>query len=357
MSEKYQRRFDVDADGTIHVGAFQLPLSVALSPEARMAQINGLTKPRLGLPSLAGITNEAEFIALVDKFRHDVDSTLIAPLSQMLASAFPVAIRADKIAGVPVEEFTPEAQTNEQRVLINLHGGAFFSGAIFVSRTESIPVAHLGKIKVVSLDYRQGYEHKYPAATEDVVAVYLELLKTYRPENIGIYGGSAGAMLTAQAVAWLLDKGLPAPGAIGVFGCGAGGSGDSIFFSKIGSAEMPPTLGTDEGPMALVSAGGFGYFSDVAADNYLAFPQQAPRELLAQFPPTLLISATRAFDMSPAIAFHRALVRAGVDDASLHIFDGLGHCFYYNAWLPEARDAYDTIIRFFNRHLGKPAKK
>jgi hypothetical protein len=35
----------------------------------------------------------------------------------------------------------------------------------------------------------------------------------------------------------------------------------------------------------------------------------------------------------------------------------LGHCFYYNAWLPEARDAYDTIIRFFNRHLGKPAKK
>jgi epsilon-lactone hydrolase len=54
--------------------------------------------------------------------------------------------------------------------------------------------------------------------------------------------------------------------------------------------------------------------------------------------------------MSPAIAFHRALTQAGVD-ASLHVFDGLGHCFYYNAWLPESQDAYTTIIGFFRRHL------
>jgi monoterpene epsilon-lactone hydrolase len=33
------------------------------------------------------------------------------------------------------------------------------------------------------------------------------------------------------------------------------------------------------------------------------------------------------------------------------VFDGLGHCFYYSAWLPEAQDAYDTLIRFFRRHL------
>jgi acetyl esterase/lipase len=70
----------------------------------------------------------------------------------------------------------------------------------------------------------------------------------------------------------------------------------------------------------------------------------------AQFPPTLLITGTRAFDMSPAIATHRALVQAGVD-ASLHVFDGLGHCFYYDATAPEGADAYQTIVGFFRKQL------
>jgi acetyl esterase/lipase len=43
-------------------------------------------------------------------------------------------------------------------------------------------------------------------------------------------------------------------------------------------------------------------------------------------------------------------VQAGVD-ASLHVFDGLGHCFYYDATAPEGADAYQTMIRFFTKHL------
>src|SRR3546814_2393308 len=39
-------------------------------------------------------------------------------------------------------------------------------------------------------------------------------LKQYDPRNIGIYGCSAGGLLTAQSVAWLIDKKLPLPGAI-----------------------------------------------------------------------------------------------------------------------------------------------
>jgi acetyl esterase/lipase len=79
-------------------------------------------------------------------------------------------------------------------------------------------------------------------------------------------------------------------------------------------------------------------------------PCVAPISFRAKFPPALLITATRAFDMSPAIAMHRALVQAGVD-ASLHVFDGLGHCFYYDATAPEGADAYQTMVRFFRKHL------
>jgi acetyl esterase/lipase len=36
----------------------------------------------------------------------------------------------------------------------------------------------VARIKVVSVDYRQAPEAKFPAASEDAVAVYRELLKT-----------------------------------------------------------------------------------------------------------------------------------------------------------------------------------
>ena len=53
---------------------------------------------------------------------------------------------------------------------------------------------------MIGVDYRQGPEHVFPAATDDVVAVYKELLKTYPAANIGIYGCSAGGMLTGEVV-------------------------------------------------------------------------------------------------------------------------------------------------------------
>jgi monoterpene epsilon-lactone hydrolase len=342
----------VDADGTIHVPAFKLPLSPCLSQEARRAQIAGLVRSTLALPTFEGVASQTEFVTLVDRFREDLDTKFLEPFSQALLSTFPVDISSATIGGVAVEQFAPEAAIDESRVLINLHGGAFFSGAIHGGRVESIPVAHLGKIKVVSVNYRQGYEHRYPAATEDVANVYNELLKTYPPGNIGIYGGSAGGRLTAQSIAWMIDKGLPAPGAAGVFGSGGGGAGDSEYFGKIGIAEAPPPeFPPAEILPAQLRSREFGYFAGIPVDDALATPVNAPLSLLEKFPPTLIITGTRAFDLTPAILFHRALTRAQVD-ASLHVFEGFGHCFYYNAWLPESRDAYQTIIRFFGKHLG-----
>ena len=341
----------IDPDGTIHVPAFALPMSAAISPEARQALIVGLSKPGVGLPALDDIKSEEEFVAYVDQFRRNLDTKFGVPLSQSILSKFPVEVRAREIAGVAVEEFTPQEPGDERRVLINLHGGAFFSGAIHIGRVESAPVASLAKMKVISLDYRQGYEHKYPAASEDVAAVYRALLASYPAQNIGIYGCSAGGTLTAQATAWIIDLGLPPPGAIGIFSAGAGGGGDSAFFGPISTGQMPPPPGITD-PLAMIRPGKFGYLSEARPDDYLAMPLSAPQEFLAKYPPTLLVSGTRAFDMSPAIAFHRALTRAGVD-ASLQIFDGMPHCFYYSASTPEALDAYSTIARYFNKALGR----
>ena len=45
---------------------------------------------------------------------------------------------------------------NKDRVLINLHGGGFSGCWPACAELESIPVSALGKIEVVSVDYREG---------------------------------------------------------------------------------------------------------------------------------------------------------------------------------------------------------
>src|ERR1022692_1069998 len=109
----------------------------------------------------------------------------------------------EKMAGVPVRIVTPEGlpEANRDKVLLNLHGGGFNSDS--GSYTESIPIAGYSKIKVVAVLYRLAPEHPFPAAVDDSVAVYKELLKTYSPNHVVIYGTSAGAVLTAQVAARL----------------------------------------------------------------------------------------------------------------------------------------------------------
>ena len=91
------------------------------------------------------------------------------------------------------------------------------------------------------------------------------------------------------------------------------------------------------------------YFNADDLSNPLASPVLAP-DLLKQFPPTLIITATRAMEMSAAVNTHRELVKAGVD-AELYVWDGLGHAFFYNIDLPESREAFEVMTRFFRKHL------
>jgi acetyl esterase/lipase len=45
-------------------------------------------------------------------------------------------------------------------------------------------------------------------------------------------------------------------------------------------------------------------------------------------------------------------VKQGVD-ADLHVWEGMFHGFFYNPDVPESRDCYDVIVRFFASRLGK----
>lgn len=274
--------------------------------------------------------------------RQVIDDVFLAPRTVEARKLYPVQERPLEIGGVYTEVFEPPGgvpEANAGRVLINLHGGAFMFGARTQGRLESIPVASVAGMKVVSIDYRQGPEHRFPAASEDVATVYRHLLENHGPKQIGIFGCSAGGMLAAQSVAWFDHHDLPQPGAIGIFCAGAGGvgSGDSAVISE--------AFGTNFGNGQTMP-----YFEDVDLDDPLVSPLTDPA-LMAKFPPTLVITSTRDLAMSSGLATHQRLVELGVP-SELHVYDGLVHYWFADTGLPESRQAFQVMADFFERHLS-----
>ena len=73
--------------------------------------------------------------------------------------------------------------------------------------------------------------------------------------------------------------------------------------------------------------------------------------LLAKFPPTLLITGSRDFTLSSVLHSQALLAAAGVD-TELHVWDGMWHSFFSDPEMPESREAYAVMVRFFDRRLG-----
>jgi monoterpene epsilon-lactone hydrolase len=325
------------ADGSMALPPFTVPYSSFASPESltrfRQVLVEGKQSPGLD----GGIEAARSFY---DKINSD--------RAERMKKLYPVKLSTQTIAGVGADVAEPAggiAPENRKRVLINLHGGGFLWGAHSGVLVEAIPLAAVGRIKVIGVDYRQGPEHVFPAATDDVVVVYRELLKTYPAANIGIYGCSAGGMLTGEVVARLIKDGIEPPGAIGTF-CGsiAPFGGDSAY--------VAPALSGDpvgSGPISITER--LPYFKNASADDPLVIPANSPA-MLKKFPPTLLITGTRDFAMSSVLQSQRLLTNAGVE-TDLHVWDGMWHSFFSDPELPESKEAYGVMAAFFDRYLGK----
>ena len=172
----------IDANGTAHVTRV-VPAPGTVSVEAEKS----LSRRVSDAPSNETL---AERRAHTDKWQ--------AGAGDASRKLYPVNVSAKTIAGIPTKIITPlnMPANRRDRVLINVHGGGFNSDS--GSLTETVPIANLTQTKVVAVLYRLAPEHPFPAAVDDTIAVYKEMLKTYKPRNIGLYGTSAGAILTGE---------------------------------------------------------------------------------------------------------------------------------------------------------------
>ena len=325
----------VRADGTVTASSVRIPYSTLASPQARAFFPKMLAAGAKAPPIDAPIEQSRRFYDRMNSDR-----------AARMRQRYPVTVRHETIAGVGADVVLPAQgvnAANRHRVLINLHGGAFLWGAGSGGLVEAIPIASLGRIEIITLDYRQGPEHTFPAASEDVEVVYRELLKQYRPTQIGIYGCSAGAILTGQAVARLIAERLPVPGAIGTF-CG------SLVTIAGDAAYVAPLLNGQGVPAEPLELTALPYFRKARADDPMVQPGLSPA-LLKHFPPTLLITGTRDMAMSSVVHSQALLAQAGVP-TELHVWEGMWHSFFSDPELPESAQAYRTIVAFFERHLA-----
>ncbi len=323
----------VSPSGTTSIPALDAPSSALMSPEGNASRVEHILTER----SLKG------------RSVADVNAALFGPRLERTKAAYAVTAKASRIAGVPVTIYEPRdgiTPAMRGRVLINVHGGGFVGCFVECGGLESIPLAALARVRVVSIDYRLAPQAKYPEASQDVAAVYREILKTMPARHVGLYGCSAGGLLTAQSLAWFQRHDLPRPAAAGVFCAGGdpGMGGDSrITGMLLGDGELPPPPAPTSGPPSL------GYMRGAASADPAAYPARDPATL-AKFPPTLVVVGTRDFALSSAVNLHSKLVALGVP-AQLNVWEGGRHAFFYDERVPEAREAYAVMARFFTDRL------
>jgi epsilon-lactone hydrolase len=315
----------IDSSGTAHITRV-IPVPPDLSPEAKK--------------SLARPVSDAAHPQTLAERRSGTDAWQNRA-GEFSRTLYPANVTASTLADVPVRIVTPLADMDPDRVLLNLHGGGFNSDS--GSLTETIPIANLTKMKVVAVLYRLAPEHPFPAGLDDAVAVYKELLRTYQPEHIAIYGTSAGAILTAEMASDLKKLGLPLPGALGIFS-GMGDftrDGDSMAMYALDGLSGhldPPQPGPHDPEYVGLTNPADPVLSPLFAD-------------LSGMPPALFITSGRDLLLSGTTILHRAFLRAGNDNARLIVFEGLPHAFWNDAALPESKEAYGYMAEFFTKNL------
>ncbi len=257
-----------------------------------------------------------------------------------------LSVKTVKLGGVDARELYPAdiPRNHSQKVLLHFHGGAYCFNPREAGTTEAAYMAGIGRYKVVSLDYRMPPEHPFPAALDDAVAAYKELLKVYSPKEIGVFGTSAGGGLTFALLLKLKELNVPLPGAVvaGTPWVDLTETGDSFSTNAYVDNILVKYEGMLEDTAKLYAAGKDlkdPFISPIHGD-------------VSGLPPVLLGAGTRDLFLSTTVLMQKKLRQAGVP-ADLIVLEGASHA-HYMMIPPEADEAryyFTESMRHFERHL------
>ena len=246
-----------------------------------------------------------------------------------------------EIGGRPAEWLT--AADSDDRVVLYLHGGAYTLGGPGTHRDLAGRMAADYGGRVLTLDYRLAPEHPFPAALDDTVAAYTELIESgLSPAAIAIAGDSAGGGLAAAALLALRESGHPLPA------CGVLLSPWVDLTLTSDTCDSRAEADFFLSPVVLADDAGH-YLAGRAPTDPSASPVFAD---LSDLPPLLIQVGDREILLRDSITFAERAEAAGVD-TTLHVFDEMIHVFQTMppAIIPESGEAMSEISSFLDEHL------
>lgn len=245
---------------------------------------------------------------------------------------------ADAAAGLcPAEWLSVDAP---QRTVLYFHGGGYFSCGLDTHRPVVAALSRRAQARVLSVDYRLAPEHPCPAAVDDALAWYRDVLNDTPADQIVLAGDSAGGGLVMACLQMALQQGLPMP------------AGAVLFSPWVDLAATGESLHTQAQNDVMFNPENL---SDVA-QWYLA--GRSPRDPVASplygqmagLPPLLIFASRSEILLSDATRLHESARAAGVS-SQLVLKDKMPHVWPIMVMLPEAKASLRQVAAFMRERV------
>ncbi len=255
-----------------------------------------------------------------------------------------VLVRQVTAGGVPAHWLTAPG-ADDGRVLLFLHGGGFEFGSL---RSDGELAARLGRasgMRVLFPEYRLAPEHPFPAAIDDVLAVWrwLRTGQDLSARSIAVAGDSAGGGLAVALLVATRDAGQAMPAAAALMS-------PTVDLTSSGASM---TERADQDPIttpAMLRQIAADYLAGADPKTPLASPLFAA---LTGLPPLLIQVGTADLLLSDSERLATAAADAGVD-VTLQIGEGLPHVYQLLFGTPEAAEATEQIGTFLRARVRSP---
>jgi cation diffusion facilitator CzcD-associated flavoprotein CzcO/acetyl esterase/lipase len=136
---------------------------------------------------------------------------IVSALARLMPGDGRVRIARHEVGGLSTEVISPSQSGEQGSTVLYLHGGGFCVGSARTHRSLTTRLAAAG-LTVWVPQYRLAPEHPQPAALDDALACYRELLQQgVAARQIVVCGDSAGGGLALALALRLRDAGEPLP--------------------------------------------------------------------------------------------------------------------------------------------------
>ncbi|KAF2009370.1 alpha/beta-hydrolase [Aaosphaeria arxii CBS 175.79] len=167
------------------------------------------------------------------------------------------------------DERKKAGQLKGQRIMLYVHGGAYYFGSVDEHRYQMQRHARKLRARVLAPRYRLAPQFPFPCGLHDCLAAYLYLLdEGFSPSTIILAGDSAGGGMVVSMLVTLRDQGVPLP------------AGAVLISPWVDLTHSFPSLGGD-GKMDYIPSHGFVHKPSVSwpppnVDDLLALERGQP---------------------------------------------------------------------------------